>query len=355
MPSPSSPPAEDPDKAFTLEHGRLRRSIEHHAFDPYRRPVLKVPLLVSITQPLVSLILVPVRFLLAILCIVLAYFFVLLFGPPVSAQSIATFSTSLLPSWRRRICTLATQLLARVLLFALGFWYIEGSDAEGYDHQQAQKATIISNHSSLADPCLLAYLYAPGFVAKSHVYKIPGIGRIGAAQHTFYIDRINGSGVSVTEKIVERQKLVRDSDVSLPPLCVFPEGTTTNGRHLLKFRTGAFVAGTPVAPVLIRYKYEWFSPTYETVRTVAYLIGILSQFANRVEYYRMPVYYPSEEERANPVLYASNVYQRMLETSENAWGHRFTPSRSGYVDKIEYHSLTRGTKLKPGLQLSMEE
>jgi hypothetical protein len=37
------------------------------------------------------------------------------------------------------------------------------------------------------------------------------------------------------------------------PLLLFPEGTTTNGRFLLPFKTGAFLAGQPLQPVVLRY------------------------------------------------------------------------------------------------------
>lgn len=349
----SSPPS-DPDKAFIQEHGRLYRPVEHYAFDPFRRPVLKVPVWVSVAQRLLSLILIPFRLSVAVLVTFFSYILVVIFGPPIDKGILANFSAVLLPPWRRAICKFATKLLARALLLSLGFWTVEGRDAAGYDQAAAEKATIVSNHSSLADPCLLAYLHAPAFVAKSIVSLIPGVGRVGAAQHAFYIDRMNGSGVSVTDKMVERQKLVREAKVPVPPVCIFPEGTTTNGLHLLKFRTGAFVAGTPVAPVLIRYKYEWFSPSYETVRTPLYLYGILSQFANRVEYFRLPVYYPSAVEMEDPSLYARNVQKLMLEKSEEAFGTKWTPSDSNYVDKIEYHSLIRGTVLRKDLQLNKD-
>merc|ERR1712110_1089287 len=41
------------------------------------------------------------------------------------------------------------------------------------------------------------------------------------------------------------------------PLLVFPEGTTSNGKGLLEFRKGAFVAGKPIRPVLIKYTGSW--------------------------------------------------------------------------------------------------
>jgi lysophosphatidylcholine acyltransferase/lyso-PAF acetyltransferase len=32
------------------------------------------------------------------------------------------------------------------------------------------------------------------------------------------------------------------------------QGTTTNGKYLLPFKTGAFIAGVPVKPIVLKYK-----------------------------------------------------------------------------------------------------
>lgn len=37
------------------------------------------------------------------------------------------------------------------------------------------------------------------------------------------------------------------------PILLFPEGTTTNGRYLLRFRTGTFIAGVPIQPTILKY------------------------------------------------------------------------------------------------------
>ena len=37
------------------------------------------------------------------------------------------------------------------------------------------------------------------------------------------------------------------------PILLFPEGTTTNGQYLLGFRTGSFIAGVPVQPIILKY------------------------------------------------------------------------------------------------------
>lgn len=354
VPAGAEEPLSDADAAFIAAHGRLRRPIDHPAFDPFRRKVLKVPFWVSWTQRLLCFLLIPFRLVIALATVLIAYAIVKIFGPRLTSHDITHFTATLLPPWRRRLCEFAEKLLGRGVLLSLGFWRVCGRDDPGYKHEEAVKATILANHSSLPDPALLAYLFAPAFVAKSEVNKIPGIGRIGSSQHAFYIDRMNNAGVSVTDKMIERQRLVAESDVPVPPVCIFPEGTTTNGRHLLKFRTGAFVAGAPVAPVLISYTYEWFSPSYETIKTGKYLYGILSQFANHVEYYRMPVYYPSEEEKTNPRLYADNVHDLMLTKSEEAFGTKLVSSDSNFIDKVEYHSIIRGTELQKGLELNID-
>ena len=47
------------------------------------------------------------------------------------------------------------------------------------------------------------------------------------------------------------------------------EGTTTNGDYLLTFKTGAFLAGTPVLPVILKYPYERFSAAWDTISGVS--------------------------------------------------------------------------------------
>lgn len=47
------------------------------------------------------------------------------------------------------------------------------------------------------------------------------------------------------------------------PLLLFPEGTTSNGSCLLRFKTGVFAAGVPVHPVTVKFEVGRFSPAFE--------------------------------------------------------------------------------------------
>lgn len=102
--------------------------------------------------------------------------------------------------------------------------------------------------------------------------------------------------------------------------CVSPnavlllQGTTTNGNYLLPFRTGAFVAGLPVQPVLLQYPQHTGNPalSWETVRALRHIHLTMSSFLHSAHIYELPMYFPSEEEKSDPRLYADNVRKYMV-------------------------------------------
>lgn len=338
------------DRDFIKEHGRLMLDETHPTFDAFRRlPTPDPPR--KWLRILMSIILVPIRILVALIGALISYVIVIMIGPKVTKKMLHQYDVQHISPWRRRACEIATRILARSLLFFLGFWRVYGKDAVGYDDKQARGATIVSNHVGVGDPCLLAYVYAPAFVAKMAIAKLPLVGRVGAAQHSFYIDRFNGGTRNTTAAIIERQILAADPEKRIPPVCIFPEGTTTNGRYLLRFRTGAFVAGLPVAPILLKYPHKYFSPSLEAIKTVDYVLGLVSQPYNRVHYYRLPVYVPTAAEREDAKLYADNVRKMMEEYSDFLDGCKMALSDANFVDKKEYLAVVRGGKLQAGLQL----
>lgn len=92
------------------------------------------------------------------------------------------------------------------------------------------------------------------------------------------------------------------------------QGTTTNGKFLLPFRTGAFVAGLPVQPVLLRYPQRKGNPalSWETVRATKHIQLVMSSFLHTAQIFELPMYFPSDDEQNDPRLYADNVRQYMV-------------------------------------------
>jgi len=90
---------------------------------------------------------------------------------------------------------------------------------------------------------------------------------------------------------------------------IFPEGTCTNRTSLITFKPGAFYPGVPVQPVCIRYpnRLDTLSWTWQGPGALELLWLTMTQFCTHCELEFLPVYVPSEEEKRNPRLFASNV------------------------------------------------
>jgi lysophosphatidylcholine acyltransferase/lyso-PAF acetyltransferase len=88
-----------------------------------------------------------------------------------------------------------------------------------------------------------------------------------------------GAGAAVAARLAARAA----DPSAVPPLLLFPEGTTTNGAFLLPFKTGAFLTGHPVQPVLLRYRWRRFSPAWETVSAPRHFLLAFSQCHQSLE------------------------------------------------------------------------
>ncbi|KAK1436549.1 hypothetical protein QVD17_02330 [Tagetes erecta] len=247
--------------------------------------------------------------------------------------------------WRRSVMYWSGRLLSRVMLFAFGFYWITTLDATinnqvDFDDQSKEHerpGVIISNHVSHMDILYHMSSSFPSFVAKRSVGRLPLVGLISKCLGCVYVQResksSNTKGVSavVNERIQEAHK-----NKSAPMMMLFPEGTTTNGDYLLPFKTGAFLAKAPVLPVILKYPYERFSPAWESISGVRHVILLLCQFVNYMTVTRLPVYYPSQEEKDNPKVYAENVRRLMAREG------KLIMSDIGLAEKRVYHAALSG-------------
>lgn len=117
---------------------------------------------------------------------------------------------------------------------------------------------------------------------------------------------------------------------------LLPKGTTTNGRYLLPFKTGAFLAGAAVQPVIIKYSYNWASPAWESIAGKRHVFLMLCSPWHTVTCYQLPVYMPSKEEQRDPAKFAANLRSHMLEFG------RLEASSSTFEDKMRFHAMLSG-------------
>ncbi|KAG6747817.1 hypothetical protein NC651_031447 [Populus alba x Populus x berolinensis] len=323
----------------------------------------ELPLVEKVLLGIAVVTLVPIRFVLALIILVVYYIICrvcTLFSAPNRDEEEEQEDFAHMGGWRRAVIVWCGRFLSRMLLFVLGFYWISvsyrdielpdqnksSSQNEGKDQSEEPErlGAIISNHVSYLD--ILYHMSAsfPSFVAKRSVAKLPLVGLISKCLGCVYVQRESKSsdfkGVSgiVTERVKESHE-----NSSAPMMMLFPEGTTTNGDFLLPFKTGAFLATAPVRPVILRYPYQRFSPAWDSISGALHVFYLFCQFINHMEAVWLPVYYPSQEEKDDPKLYASNV-RRLMAREGN-----LTMSDIGLAEKRIYHTALNGNISLPSV------
>lgn len=323
----------------------------------------ELPLVEKVLLGIAVVTLVPIRFVLALIILVVYYIICrvcTLFSAPNRDEEEEQEDFAHMGGWRRAVIVWCGRFLSRMLLFVLGFYWISvsyrdielpdqnksSSQNEGKDQSEEPErlGAIISNHVSYLD--ILYHMSAsfPSFVAKRSVAKLPLVGLISKCLGCVYVQRELKSsdfkGVSgiVTERVKESHE-----NSSAPMMMLFPEGTTTNGDFLLPFKTGAFLATAPVRPVILRYPYQRFSPAWDSISGALHVFYLFCQFINHMEAVWLPVYYPSQEEKDDPKLYASNV-RRLMAREGN-----LTMSDIGLAEKRIYHTALNGNISLPSV------
>ncbi|KAJ6237106.1 lysophosphatidylcholine acyltransferase 1 [Anaeramoeba flamelloides] len=208
---------------------------------------------------------------------------------------------------RRRIIVFWSRLWSRIMMFTLGFWWIKEKGKENLKkfQKQTKKRIIVSNHQTLIDIPLLHSLIGCSFLSKGSVKKAPFIGITNTITQGMYMYR------NVKNSLLIDQLKKRYENDDYVPLCIFAEGTTTNGEGVITFRKGAFETGYTIHPVRVEYKGGFpfkFTQTCFTHQSLLFLI--LSIFANPINYVEVTYlepYEPSEEEKKDAILFATNM------------------------------------------------
>ena len=124
--------------------------------------------------------------------------------------------------------------------------------------QPIRSGLLAANHSSWIDPLAVGAAAPAFFVAKREVRSWPGIGLLCRLGRVEFIDRRPSAARNQVGRLSER--LGRSH-----LLCVFPEGTSTDGLQVLPFRSslfasvhqeGPFAEEALVQPVVISYQSD---------------------------------------------------------------------------------------------------
>lgn len=119
---------------------------------------------------------------------------------------------------------------------------------------------IVANHVSWLDIIVLNAIHPSRFIAKSEVNDWPVIGWLCRRCGTVFIERASRQNTSMVNR---RISLLLEQDVSIG---LFPEGTTTDGKHVGPFYSAliqpAIDAGIPLLPMALRYQNQNGEPEF---------------------------------------------------------------------------------------------
>jgi len=204
----------------------------------------------------------------------------------------------------RQLISRLIRIFSRAILFFVGLYKIDERRLADETAEMAEldgaPYMLVSNHVSYLDITYHFARDAVAFVAKIEVRRLPIIGRIAAVAQCIFTSRayvppslggspvatghssrdvsnqassVNdphaavGPGLSPGVRLADGNGSVADEHAGgasskiarrlqqrgFPPTLLFPEGTTSNNCALLRFRTGAFIHGAPVKPVLLQW------------------------------------------------------------------------------------------------------
>lgn len=79
------------------------------------------------------------------------------------------------------------------------------------------------------------------------------------------------------------------------PLCIFPEGTMTNGKDLLEFKRGAFLSLLPVQPTILKHPYKNFSHDCGVLLLLPIAVMLGCEMATRgIDICQYPLFSPND-------------------------------------------------------------
>ncbi|XP_025243415.1 lysophosphatidylcholine acyltransferase 1 [Theropithecus gelada] len=319
---------------------------------PGRNPFvheLRLSALQKAQVALMTLTLFPVRLLVAAAMMLLAWPLALV----ASLGSAEKEPEQPLALWRKVVDFLLKAIM-RTMWFAGGFHRVAVKGRQALPTEAA--ILTLAPHSSYFD-AIPVTMTMSSIVMKAESRDIPIWGTLIRYIRPVFVSR---SDQDSRRKTVEEIKRRAQSNGKWPQIMIFPEGTCTNRTCLITFKPGAFIPGAPVQPVVLRYpnKLDTITWTWQGPGALEILWLTLCQFHNQVEIEFLPVYSPSEEEKRNPALYASNVRRVMAEAlGVSVTDYTFEDCQLALAEGqlrlpadtclLEFARLVRGLGLKP--------
>ncbi|RHZ56364.1 hypothetical protein Glove_402g61 [Diversispora epigaea] len=187
-----------------------------------------------------------------------------------------------------------TFILVRLALFFMGFYWIHtetvslrrgrGNSFKTRERPIKSGDLIVCNCTSYVDVLYLAFRFDPVFTQiYSQTNKLRPISLWTALKLTgSYPEVVSPIGIKTFSL---HELMIEAKNNRWGPIVILPEGTTSNGRALLKFipvfKDLSFpIKNFSINVLTFRYEYENFSPTFTVGSKLWHLMRLCSQYSN---------------------------------------------------------------------------
>ena len=205
----------------------------------------------------------------------------------------------------------------------------------------AKFGCYISNHTCMYDLIFAMAFYGCGFVAKEAIKDIPIFGKLATSLQTMFVNRnASSSKNDILTQIMERQKDYIEGEPVMP-FMIYPEGTTTSGRHIIKFKKGAFGSLLPVkATILFPNLSDEYHLSCGSSDVAMNFFRSLSKLYVKCEYIELPIITPNEYMYTNFAHFGKEKWEIYAEVSRRIMLEigNFKDTNVGIRDSFRYFS-----------------
>ena len=177
--------------------------------------------------------------------------------------------------WLLRLQKLRGRAAQFFLIVALGILGIRVTTHE--KPSDARPLLIVSNHTSYLDIFVIGAQLPLSFTPKSEIRDWPVIGFLCVLADCVFVERRRAMIDAARAEMAKRIAAGR-------VLCLFPEGTTSNGKELKPFKSGFFSLAEdhdlPVQPASISYTHIGREPITDATREMVAWVGEATFFGH---------------------------------------------------------------------------
>ena len=215
-----------------------------------------------------------------------------------------------------------------------------------YNFKEEKYSLLICNHIGFFDVVANMAINGCGFLAMEVVHSAPIGGDIASDMGSIFVERLSESSRKESfDVLMQRQKNFYEGK-TVSKVLVFPEGTTSNNRYIVKFKRGVFRCLLPLKPLIVHIdKNAPFHLCSNVTNLFFHVMRCFTCLKNTLYYCELPIIKPTQFMYDNYSHFGKenwDIYANVVKNMYAEMGN-FKMSDLGHRDKdIYYEALESG-------------